>query len=66
MQRPFDSPYSHGFVRAAVCIPFVRVADPAYNVTHTLGMARRASELAAVISSASPTCIAGSGSARAT
>ncbi|HEX8391947.1 MAG TPA: NAD(+) synthase [Longimicrobium sp.] len=44
MRAPFHSIYSHGFVRVAVCIPSVRVADPAYNVEHTLGMARRASE----------------------
>jgi NAD+ synthase (glutamine-hydrolysing) len=49
MERPFDSPYSHGFVRVAVCIPFVRVADPGYNVGRTIGLARRASELGAVV-----------------
>lgn len=49
MNRPFDSPYSHGFVRAAVCIPFVRVADPAYNLERTVGLARRASELSAAV-----------------
>jgi NAD+ synthase (glutamine-hydrolysing) len=49
VDRPFDSPYSHGFVRAAVCIPFVRVADPRYNVERTIGLARRASEQAAVV-----------------
>src|SRR5687767_523831 len=49
MERPFDSPYSHGFVRAAVCIPFVRVADPSYNIARTLELARRASELGAVV-----------------
>jgi NAD+ synthase (glutamine-hydrolysing) len=49
MAQPFDSPYSHGFVRAAVCVPFVRVADPDYNMTRALGLARRASELAAAV-----------------
>lgn len=49
MPHPFHSAYSHGFVRAAVCIPFVRVADPAYNVERTLGLARRASELHAAV-----------------
>jgi NAD+ synthase (glutamine-hydrolysing) len=43
IQRLFHSIYSHGFIRAAVCIPFVRVADPAYNLERTLGLARRAS-----------------------
>src|SRR5687767_6211147 len=49
MDRPFDSPYSHGFVRVAVCIPFVRVADPGYNLDRALGLARRASELDAAV-----------------
>ena len=49
MQKPFQSIYSHGFIRAAVCIPFVRVADPDYNVEHTLGLAQRASELNAAV-----------------
>ncbi|HVF10111.1 MAG TPA: NAD(+) synthase [Abditibacteriaceae bacterium] len=48
-QRPFHSIYSHGFVRAAVCVPFVRVADPQYNVAHTLGLARRASAMNAAV-----------------
>jgi NAD+ synthase (glutamine-hydrolysing) len=45
----FDSPYAHGFVRAAVCIPRVRVANPAFNVEHTIELARRASDLGAVV-----------------
>src|SRR5919206_167074 len=45
MQRPFHSIYTHRFIRAAVCIPFVRVADPHFNVEQTLGLARGASEL---------------------
>jgi hypothetical protein len=28
---PFNSPYAHGFVRAAVATPRVRVADPRHN-----------------------------------
>jgi NAD+ synthase (glutamine-hydrolysing) len=48
-QQDFHSIYTHGFVRATVCIPFVRVADPAFNVERTLALARRASELGAVI-----------------
>ncbi len=42
--KSFHSIYSHGFVRACVCVPFVRVADPLYNAEQTLGLARRASE----------------------
>jgi NAD+ synthase (glutamine-hydrolysing) len=49
MPHPFDSPYAHGFVRAAVCVPTVRVADPAYNVERTLGLARRASQAHAAV-----------------
>src|SRR5438093_1517209 len=42
MQGSFHSIYSHGFARAAVCIPHVRVADPVFNVEHTLGLGRNA------------------------
>ncbi len=45
MSHPFHSIYSHGFVRTAVCIPYIRVADPEYNTERTLGLARRASEM---------------------
>ncbi len=44
MTHPFHSMYSHGFVRAAVAVPHVKVADASYNVRHILGLARRASE----------------------
>jgi NAD+ synthase (glutamine-hydrolysing) len=47
--RPFRSIYTHGFVRAAVCIPFVRVADPHYNVERTLELSQRASALHAAV-----------------
>ena len=43
MRERFHSIYSHGFIRAAVCIPSLRVADPDYNVERTLAMARQAS-----------------------
>jgi NAD+ synthase (glutamine-hydrolysing) len=49
MCEQFHSIYSHGFIRAAVAVPFVRVADPGYNVERTLELARRASELHAAI-----------------
>ncbi len=49
MKRRFDSIYSHGFVRAAVCVPFLRVADPVYNGERTLGLARQASEMGAAV-----------------
>lgn len=40
--RDFFNLHTHGFVRAAVCAPRVRVADPAFNAAETLDMARRA------------------------
>jgi NAD+ synthase (glutamine-hydrolysing) len=49
MKYDFHSIYSHGFIRAAVCIPHVRVADPAYNVEHTILLARRASDIKAAL-----------------
>lgn len=49
MTHPFFSPYTHGFIRAAVCVPYVRVADPAYNLERTLTLARRASDAGAAL-----------------
>jgi NAD+ synthase (glutamine-hydrolysing) len=49
MTRPFHSIYTHKFIRAAVCTPFVRVADPQFNLERTLGLARRASDLKAAV-----------------
>jgi NAD+ synthase (glutamine-hydrolysing) len=45
----FQSIYSHGFIRAAVCIPHVRVADPGFNTKRILALAKRASEANAAI-----------------
>src|SRR5919109_4183142 len=44
MRDRFYSIFSHGFIRAAVCIPSLRVADPAFNLERTLALARQASE----------------------
>jgi NAD+ synthase (glutamine-hydrolysing) len=49
MDRPFHSIYSHGFVRVAVCLPSVRVADPAHNVERTLDLARHAEGQRAIL-----------------
>jgi NAD+ synthase (glutamine-hydrolysing) len=49
MTDRFHTLYAHGFIRAAVCIPPVRVADPEFNVEQTLRLARRASELQAAV-----------------
>jgi NAD+ synthase (glutamine-hydrolysing) len=40
---PFRSLYTHGFARVAVCIPTLRVADPAYNAERILDLAGQAS-----------------------
>ena len=49
MRDRFHSIYSHGFIRAAVCIPWLRVADPAFNLERTLHLARQASEANAAV-----------------
>src|SRR5919204_573741 len=49
MAHSFHSLYTHGFVRAAVCVPFMRVADPAYNAERTLALAHRASDAHAAV-----------------
>jgi NAD+ synthase (glutamine-hydrolysing) len=45
----FFNLYNHNFIRAAVAIPDVRVADPAYNATQTIAMMRQACERKAVL-----------------
>src|SRR5260370_42673203 len=44
MSDGFYSIYSHGFIRAAVCVPSLRVADPACNLERPLELARQASK----------------------
>ncbi|BDV34004.1 NAD(+) synthase [Methylocystis iwaonis] len=44
MTHPFFSLHTHGFIRAAVACPSVRVADPVFNVARTIEMARDAHE----------------------
>ncbi|WP_424362079.1 NAD(+) synthase [Methylocystis parvus] len=44
MTHPFFSLHTHGFIRAAVACPRVRVADPAFNVARTIELAGRAHE----------------------
>jgi NAD+ synthase (glutamine-hydrolysing) len=39
---PFNSIYTHGFIRIAICTPRVEIADPAENVHRTIELARRA------------------------
>src|SRR5207248_6227043 len=44
MSERFYSIYSHGIIRVAVCVPSVRVADPAFNLERTLHLAKQASQ----------------------
>ena len=44
MRNRFHSIYSHGIIRAAVCLPSLRVADPVFNLERTLVLARQASK----------------------
>ncbi len=41
---PFASPYRHGFVRLAACVPETTLADPAVNAGRTLGLVRQGHE----------------------
>ncbi len=38
---PFRSPYRHGFVRVAGCVPLTAVADPVRNAAETLALVER-------------------------
>ena len=38
---PFNSPYRHGFVRLAACVPKITLADPRANADETLALLRR-------------------------
>ena len=45
----FFNLYNHDFVRIAVGVPSVRVADPAYNAEQTIALIREAAERKAVL-----------------
>ncbi|HUN54588.1 MAG TPA: NAD(+) synthase [Smithella sp.] len=40
--KNFFNLYNHGFIRAAVCIPELKVADPSFNTQKTIELAREA------------------------
>ncbi len=42
--QPFDSLYSHRFVRVAAAVPHVRVSEPAFNAERTIELARQAAD----------------------
>jgi NAD+ synthase (glutamine-hydrolysing) len=46
---PFFTPFRHGFVRAAVCVPEVRVTDPVFNAERTIALAHRAADQGAAM-----------------
>ncbi len=45
----FFNLYRHGFVRTAVCVPEVRVADTLFNAEHTVILARKAAKNGAIL-----------------
>ncbi len=46
---PFASPYRHGFVRLAACVPQIALADPAANAAETLALVRQGHERGAAL-----------------
>ena len=42
--KQFFNLYNHGFIKVAVCIPEVKVADTTFNVTSTVKLAKEAAE----------------------
>ena len=57
MSNRFDSIYAHDFLRVAVCVPELRVADPQFNVRHIIDLARRASSAGAAVTLFPELCI---------
>ena len=49
MSLPFESIYRHGFARAAVCIPFIRLGNALHNAERTIALARRAHDAEATL-----------------
>ncbi|MDA8124813.1 MAG: NAD(+) synthase [Deltaproteobacteria bacterium] len=43
-EKEFFNLYRHGFIRAAVCTPEVRIADPDYNAGQTIALAKQAAK----------------------
>jgi NAD+ synthase (glutamine-hydrolysing) len=48
-ERQFFNLYNHGFIRVAVCVPEVKVADVPYNVASTIKLAKQASVNSAIL-----------------
>lgn len=49
MPNRFESIYAHDFLRVAVCVPELRVADPQFNTGKLLELAGRASDAGAAV-----------------
>jgi NAD+ synthase (glutamine-hydrolysing) len=49
MAPPFESLYSHGFVRVAAAVPDVRIAEPSFNAERVVALAGQADEEGAVL-----------------
>ena len=56
---PFDSPYHHGFVRVAVAVPRVALADPSTNRESVLALAREADAADAAVVVFPELCLTG-------
>jgi NAD+ synthase (glutamine-hydrolysing) len=57
MPNQFQSIYGHDFLRVAVCVPELRVADPSFNTRKVLELARRASDAGAAVTLFPELCI---------
>jgi NAD+ synthase (glutamine-hydrolysing) len=49
MKNDFFNLYTHGFARVAVAIPRCKIADPAFNASQTIALARQAQQQGAVL-----------------
>jgi NAD+ synthase (glutamine-hydrolysing) len=57
MPNRFDSIYAHDFLRVAVCVPEVRVADPQFNLGKIIELAAKASDAGAAVTLFPELCI---------
>src|SRR5688500_7902187 len=57
MPNHFQSIYGHDFLRVAVCVPELRVADPSFNTRKVLELARRTSDAGAAVTLFPELCI---------
>lgn len=55
--KNFFNLYSHGFIRAAVAVPKVQVADPVFNITEIITLAKQAAARHAVLTVFPELCV---------